>query len=911
MFDGIRSEITDIELRDIDGIPDELRCLFENENSDLSVIRISELMPEAQSVSFTNLALDQMEQRGDEYNDIITEYVGSSSSGSVHRIEFRSEYLSEIPESEEKREFERIADSEWYLDFECHQSHYLRVFAVDWARDRTEEHSTANMLNVPHGKTFDLVLDANENIIIEYDEDKRDELALIAINTVLRWSEIDDDSFNVDVVDVHIDGVKIQYLLLSNDETQLDSVVDIVRRADTEGVFVEFDSMMIPIRSHRERIKFSFAEKVMAKEVDEKHDKKLSGDLQSIANDAQKNWTSKRHDKVDGVRRELLEKEKTEKEEAEREKAERKATVKRLEHELGLNLLTGCKMVDQPLFRLNAEQLWQCIGWWIDNDVKHQNALSEMTRVCAEYHISGAALCYVFLEKEDNGGLIESALRNEMKRHLTVATMNIIMETMREWMFTINAGALHSASTQLAARLMIQIPIQNLKNVLFEKRIDGKWFIDQSQKEPNGFTQIVQRATGWSKSDCILLTEVLLRRLSLTKDQILERLQIVRERDWEQILPKMMITKMEDRLAATGTLEIVQFVLQTRGTVQRQFSVSVLKLLKELNPEVDDAPFEETFYNVISSALMIEDREKSGRSPWICCFCGNLNVIDIVDCLPTADISKCSLCGIIHQEAVVMGLRQKPTPFLGKISDCDSEQLELPSCIPLDHQYGVVVNEDRKSMDNEHALDIMDSAKILSLERSWVDALNDGKSMAMSIREEVRQIISQDAFLNILCEAIRIHQECNERLLGARRANEYAAKHGILRNQSITVKHVAAILLYVKHTELSDHCFFLENSEVCSSCHGLSCFVDFRIRVCIGSQSQQSRRCAHLQRAIFEAIQFFGDPLLPNDRMLYVPIAQNHDNLLSLPFSSPIFGTKKEYISMYLICLISLTSLCR
>ena len=1044
MLESIRSEEMDIELRNVHDVPDELCCLFENESDDsdhLSLIPLSKFLPNAQSVAFTNLSLDRMEQRTDEYMDCITEYVESllPRDRSFRRIEFRSEYLGEIPKFdqftkslEESRGFSnltkdalaeilgknkyeidaiqsdtsehisaesfgaideeeiyhqpmekaildandfsvaqevhiemngvwikgaisrktmdrlcvKIVDEEfvnfkwmenddissrlrridkeqsqasesslasersgisddglvvaqsikerlsrklddlsidqkvelkmnhdrtegtvsrkitekicvsihveefvtfqwierdqiplkivqvvprrasvhisdgsdddiseseeeppelkeWMFEFQCHEQHYLSISAVVESEEKKER---------AHSKTFDLILEAKEEIFDEFDEDKMHEVAHIAINTVLRWNEVDDSSFNVDVVDVHINGVHIEYLMISDDEKQLDLVANVVRGADLKGIFVEFESMLIPIRSHCERIVLSVAERVMMKEVDQKQSEKLAGDLQSAANDAQKDWTSKRNDKVDGNRHEILEKEKTEKEEADRKKAESRATERRLEHELCLNLLTGCKMVDQPLFRLNTEQFWQCIGWWIENDVKHQNSLSAMTKVCAEYHISGAVLCYVFLEQVDDRGLIEKVLRKQMEQHVTVETMDIIMKTMKKWMFTVNVGALHSASTQLAARMMIQIPIQNLKNVLMEKQVDGKWFIKESQKEPNEFTEIVQRSTGWSKSDSILLTEVMLRRISLTKDQILERMLDVGRRNWEDVLTKEAITEMRNTISSAGTLESVQFELRTRGTVQRQFSDSVLKLMKELKPELAGDRFERAFFDVASSGIMINDGGESGQCPWICCFCGNLNVVDIVDCLATTDISTCSLCGIKHKDAVVMALRKEPTPFLGKSSD--SESSEIPPSPRLSHPYGANLNEVRKSMDSEHALDIAGSANILSLERSWVDADDDRKSMVMSIREEVHHIVSQDAFTEILCEAIRIYKEWNEALPGTRRANEYAARHGILRNQSITVKHVAAILLYVKHSKLSDKLFRSKSSEL-------------------------------------------------------------------------------------------------
>ena len=793
MLKGIQSDpkMKHIELRNVNNAPNGLQFLFRNGGGDLSIIPISEFMPKTQSVAFTNISWKSMMEQANEFNDYVQIVQEAVKLHWVKSIEFRSEFVSEIDDFENitsqlqhwreafsnELSYDEYTEYEWSIYFECHCDHHLSVKVM---KQRRNEQGTASstLINGTYTKPFELVLESKEETFIGYDEDKMHKFALNAINTVLRWNGIDDSSFNVGVINIDVNGIQIVYLLISDDMAQLDLIADIIRRADTKSVFVEFESMRIPIRSHREQIEHLFAEKVMAKEVDEKRNEKLAVDLQNIIDVAALDWTSERTDKVDETKREIQKTARKEKENAEREEAERRATEKRLEHELGLNLLTSCKMVELPLFRLNTEQFWDCIGWWIENDVKHQNTVTAMKRVCAEYHISGAALCYAFLEQVDGRGLIENALRTQMEPHLTTETMNIIMESMKKWMFAVNAGALHSASTQLAARMMIQIPIQRLKNVLLEKRIDGKWFIEESQKEPNGFTQIVQRATGWSKSDCILLTEVLLRRRSLTKNQILERIQSVGERNWKDALSMEAITKMKEWLTLDYNLEDIQFVLRTRGTVTRQFSDSVLNLLQELKSEL--GPFqEEAFFDVVSSAIMINGGGERGRSPWICSFCGNLNVVDIVNCFATADISTCSLCGIKHQETIIMALRQSPTPFLGKNG----------------HRRGVNVNGDT-----------VDSANISSLERSLVD-VNDRKLSVLSIWKEVHEIVSPNDFLDILYKAIEVYTEWNETVPGTRRANAYAAKHGILRNQSINVKHIAAILLYAKHTELSDGVF--------------------------------------------------------------------------------------------------------
>ena len=57
--------------------------------------------------------------------------------------------------------------------------------------------------------------------------------------------------------------------------------------------------------------------------------------------------------------------------------------------------------------------------------------------------------------------------------------------------------------------------------------------------------------------------------------------------------------------------------------------------------------------------------------------------------------------------------------------------------------------------------------------------------------------------MDILSDSIMIYKEWTGNIHGTRRAKHHSANNGILRNENMTVKHVAAMLLYVKHKELS------------------------------------------------------------------------------------------------------------
>ena len=742
-------DIMDIELQNIHDVHEELRFLIENERGQLSVIPICNFLPRARSVAFTGISLNDLEQRGDEYMRCIREYIESAASRSLRSIEFRSRYLPEISEFEEiKQSFEE------------------RQFD-----DESEEKESGHLGHRGWGLSFEC---HSEHYL------------------------------------------RINVFERKKNETE--------QKEEAERLMAQQDEM--------------------------------------------------------------------------------EANQRELEHELGLNLLSGCKMADQPLFNLNAEQLWQCIGWWIENDVKHRNAFSAMTRVCADYHICGAVLCYVFLEQrkkpEKFPVVIQNLLKTKMRRFWTAKTIEIILEGVWQWMFN-DKGELKTATTREAARFMLQIPIKMLKNEIIEKQIDGKRFIS----DPPDFRMTVQRVTGWSKSECTLLTEVLLRRMSWNNDEILERIQ-------EEANLQRIPTKATKHIF----IEDAQYQLQTRGRMPREFCESIMGCLFEEN-KAQEPDFEAQF-EILSSAMMMDGEDEDGTVPnsWICTFCGNLNVI-----------RKCTLCGINHKEAVVVALKQIPTPFLGMESDSKMTEDDIASSaanrrvdlhcamqkdgnlhpalkriaqtlkqqkwycqfiedaeneeemirhyeehqkwiesldvaqIEADYEhiqkchlqnasaprrssifaffreavYGadagaeterkrsiqteadqdqqeVVEDEDDQKEENQDDDDdkIVKMLNEINLALCYGDRDDERKLMCTnpksgggSIREEIHGIVSHDSFMDTLGEAIAIHREWNVELTNTPRAIEYIQKHSILRNQGITVKHVAVILLYLKHSELS------------------------------------------------------------------------------------------------------------
>lgn len=350
------------------------------------------------------------------------------------------------------------------------------------------------------------------------------------------------------------------------------------------------------------------------------------------------------------------------------------------EETLHRNLWPLHKSIDQPLFRLNAIEFWDCIGEWIQSDERYNSTLDAMTRIFADFHISGALLCALYIERTADPSSMEEELTKKLTPHFTEKTIEFIMSSKTEWMETISAKTLHSASSADCARFAIEYPIRKLKTAIIEQQIDGQRFIS----DPLGFEETVHRVTGWTKTECTLLMEMLLRRISLTDAQILERIRI-KSKKLQCI--QWTTDYIINRLTSNYNLEDIQYQLQIQGTLPQKFCDSIHNLLEYLleqnkveHPDVGEHKFVESFFDIISSAMVMNDADSdtdNGQStgtnprtiPWICPFDGHLNKTKIVEYRRTFNLSKCSLCGFGYKEVIVMALKQIPSPFLKEESD--------------------------------------------------------------------------------------------------------------------------------------------------------------------------------------------------------------------------------------------------
>ena len=544
---------------------------------------------------------------------------------------------------------------------------------------------SATNQNGKQSKIFVLTLDADERAFHDFGVSMTIDSIRRAIIDMLSQCEFDDYDLAVDILNITSvpSGVAIKYLLSYeiDDQKQLILLDKMQRIIDFVSELLVIGSMQIAIEKHAEIKQTSLADQLLnmemfRMEIQTERDE-LMERLDAVKGEAERKWTTKRQIRLDEVRELLLE--------------EREAIKKEWEiQDLHLDITKKVEVENKPLFRLNAVEFWSTIGWWIIKDIKYQNALKAMKKLFAEYQISGALICYLYVEgKTKKTKLVEKVMKDEMRRLLSEKTIEIMLTELREWTRTISVKPLYKITSDDMAGLMMQFPIRRLRKAILsmEDGIDGKGFISNPSAFGHSvpsvectvpFETFVRRQTGWPQSECKLLTEVVKRRASLESDQLLKSMGVLaRDKFKNKNLVKTFISKMQ-RLceSSSGSWEDAHYELVTRGTVNVQFRTKMVGVLNDLMTKGldDDVQYVEEFYDVIASALLEQphaaavddDDEKEqinvGR-PWICSFCGNVNVVKLMGYKRTFDFSICSLCGTHQKDAIIMVFKQIPSPF--------------------------------------------------------------------------------------------------------------------------------------------------------------------------------------------------------------------------------------------------------
>ena len=418
--------------------------------------------------------------------------------------------------------------------------------------------------------------------------------------------------------------------------------------------------------------------------------------------------------------------------------------VAKLNSILNQSLWSDLAPDDQPLFRLDTAQFWGCIAFWIQNDVLYKKVLNEMKRVCRKNRISGSVLSFFYREKKGDHALIENAIKTEMARCLTTKTMDIIFDELKRWIHTVDLQQLQQVTTDEMGQFLIETPIGNLKNEIIENQIDGRRFV----MDPAKFGKTVHTVTGWTKSECDLLRKTMERKISLTADQFLER---VESRAAEKGFAPTVIAKLRNRLESECDLEDVHYAFRTKGTVQREFSESVVNLLSDLmaeqkENEIDDEnQFVVDYFDILSSVSLTVKVDCDGNEvngPYICPCCGNLNVIKIVGYRYTDNLSVCSLCGVSAKEAVAMALKRVPLPYQSTLNDGKPDEITLYNPTMFIHSEPLRWAQNKR-MDLHCAVQrdsnlspVLQHLALILVEQTRFRRRIDGKTKDTKLREE-------------------------------------------------------------------------------------------------------------------------------------------------------------------------------
>lgn len=231
--------------------------------------------------------------------------------------------------------------------------------------------------------------------------------------------------------------------------------------------------------------------------------------------------------------------------------------------------------------------------------------------------------------------------------------MKVMVDALRDWLLTADGETLQSASSDDVARLILEFPLRNLKDVILENEMDGNRFI----ANPDLFAMSMRTATGWTEAECTSIGEVLFRRCSFSKEQIMSNVQRIAIKN---ALPQSVTTKLKERLLTDCDVEGVHFKLRVHGVMDGEYSDLVMEMLSEVMAKKellihDQDAFVVGYFDTVSSSLVMM-ADDGAHCSWICLHCGHRNVPMVVHYEMTRDISMCSLCGVLLSESIVMAI---------------------------------------------------------------------------------------------------------------------------------------------------------------------------------------------------------------------------------------------------------------
>ena len=321
-FFFMQTDIREIEIKNVYGLPDKLRFLF-FEDGALSLNPISRLLPMVQSVGFTEFKVDDLRKSRSNFIECIKSWANthdakSQKTSQINCIELRSEYqVRDDPFVRELVDKHRsdLEQCGWSLKYKWEEdTHYHRIIAE---RAQTFQVQITNHII----RQFVLSLSKKPESLMEISVDEKQRAMNMFLGEQCGLNRLKHIRFSVDIVQLDDEESKNDDAIIKFKMTvfgEKDSLKDGVQKIESiltdeniTGKSIQIESLSIPVRSIKESSDVSLADKAMRETqkliATRKKFKEIRDPLRATAVEAKETWTEEREQNVVLRRRELQE----------------------------------------------------------------------------------------------------------------------------------------------------------------------------------------------------------------------------------------------------------------------------------------------------------------------------------------------------------------------------------------------------------------------------------------------------------------------------------------------------------------------------------------------------------------------------------------------------------------------------
>ena len=321
-FFFMQTDIRQIEIKNVDDLPDKLRFLFFDDDDKLSLDPISRLLPMVQSVGFTDFKLDDLRQSRAAFIECIKSWAishdtASQATSQINCIELRSEYqarddplVKDLVE-DTQRDLENYG---WSLKYKFEDNHYHRIIAE---RIQKFQIDVTNYII----RRFELSLNEDLETLSEISVNERERAIQVFLGEKCGLNALKQIRFSVDIMDRNVTAnennesiLKFKMTIFGEKDTLEDDVKEIELILSDEniaGKTIQLESLSIPVHSINKCTDLSLADGAMKEmkrliAMKEKFEE-IRDPLRVTAAEATKPWTEERYQNVVLRRKELQE----------------------------------------------------------------------------------------------------------------------------------------------------------------------------------------------------------------------------------------------------------------------------------------------------------------------------------------------------------------------------------------------------------------------------------------------------------------------------------------------------------------------------------------------------------------------------------------------------------------------------